>query len=167
MAINKVTFTINSRQYTVVADESVEYIEGLCNHINEKVENVIHAGQNVMGERPIVLAALNICDEYFKSVDSGKMLKENAERLNEKNQKLQQTIRQLNREIEEANSAQISIDETAMRAEVNAAKSELDDANNQIKFLEGHIKILENKIEELEEKYDKREQEILEMIEKG
>ena len=167
MAVNKVTFTINSRQYTVVADASEEYIIGLCNHINEKVENVLRGGQNIMGERPVVLAALNICDEYYKSIEAGELLQDKMEVVNEKNQKLQRKLHELNRALEDANSNQISIDEAAMKAEVTAAKNELDEANNQIKFLEGHIKILEGKIEDLEKKYDEREKEVLEMIEKG
>ena len=56
MAVNRVSITINSRQYTVVAEESREYIERLGEHINEKVKNVLNGGQNVLGERPIVLA---------------------------------------------------------------------------------------------------------------
>ena len=38
MAVNRVSITINSRQYTVVAEESREYIERLGEHINEKVK---------------------------------------------------------------------------------------------------------------------------------
>lgn len=167
MGVNKVTFTINSRQYTVVADASVEYIERLCNHINEKVENVLRGGQNIMGERPVVLAALNICDEYYKSTEAIELLQDKMNTINEKNQKLQRKVHELNRELEDANSNQISIDETAMKAEVSSAKNELEEANSQIKFLEGHVKILENKIKELEKKYDDREKEVLEMIEKG
>ena len=167
MAVNKVTFTINSRQYTVVADESVEYIETLCNHINEKVENVLHGGQNIMGERPVVLAALNICDEYYKSLEAGKLLQEKIGSVNEKNQKLQRKVHELGQELDKANGDQISIDETAMKAEVTAAKNELEEANNKIKFLETHTKKLEKQIGELEKKYDEREKEFLEMIEKG
>ena len=47
MAVNRVSITINSRQYTVVAEESREYIERLGEHINEKVKNVLNGGQNV------------------------------------------------------------------------------------------------------------------------
>ncbi|MCD8181699.1 MAG: cell division protein ZapA [Firmicutes bacterium] len=167
MAVNKVTLTINSRQYTVVAEESTEYIERLCNHINEKVENVIKGGQNIMGERPVVLAALNICDEYFKTIEAGELIKAQMQKTTDKNLKLQQAVKKLNKELDEAKSAQISIDETAIKAEAAAAKNDLDEANSQIKFLEGHIKSLENKITELEKKYDDREKEVLEMIEKG
>lgn len=167
MAVNKVTLTINSRQYTVVAEESKEYIEKLCNHINEKVETVISGGQNIMGERPVVLAALNICDEYFKSIEEQHKLEDQIKKNADKNLKLQHALKDTKKELNDALSNQISIDETALKAEVTSAKNELDDANNQIKFLEGHIKALEKKIKELENKYSDREKEILEMIEKG
>lgn len=148
MAVNKLTFTINSRQYTVVAEESVEYLERLCNHINEKVESVLQGGQNVMGERPVVLAALNVCDEYFKALKAENEAHEQMQKLNEKNAQLQQIIRDLKNDISDASSGQVSIDETAMRAEVKAAHDELEDANSKIKFLESHIKGLENKLAE-------------------
>ena len=167
MEINKITFTINSRCYTVVAEESVEYLEKLCAHVNEKVENVLREGQNIMGERPVVLAALNICDEYFKSIGSKKEEKERIKELEDKNHKLQRKIHELNKELDMANSDQISIDETAMKAEVLSVQKELDDANSKIKFLEGHIKSLEKKIEDEKIKREKSEQEFLEMIEKG
>lgn len=79
MALNRVTITLNSRQYTVVAEESTEYIQKLCNHINEKVSEVRKGGQNILGERPVILAALNICDEYYKALDESKALKEEIE----------------------------------------------------------------------------------------
>ncbi len=165
MPVNKVSFTINSRQYTVVAEESVEYIEKLCSHINEKVESVIKGGQNVLGERPTVLAALNICDEYYKSLEAGELLKEQLQKSNNKTLKLQQTLNVMQKELESATSGQMSIDEVAIKAEAETAKSELADANSKIKFLEGHIKSLEDKIKSLEYKYEQREQEILEMFE--
>lgn len=148
MSVNRVSITINSRGYTVVANESVEYIERLGNHINEKVESVIKGGQNIIGERPVVLAALNICDEYFKAAHAGDLLKEEIEKLNEKNLTLQNTLRNLQMETSSADSAQISIDETAVKAEAESAKRELEEANNKIKFLEGHIKSLENQIQQ-------------------
>ena len=167
MPVNKVTFTINSRQYTVVAEESAEYLEKLCAHVNEKVENVLRDGQNIMGERPIVLAALNICDEYYKSIDSNKDSKGTLRELEDQNRKLQRRITELSKELDMANSNQISIDETAIKAEVASVKNELDDERNKNKFLEGQIKVLEKRIEEEKARYDKRETEFLEMIEKS
>ena len=84
MAVNKLAITINSRRYTVVANESDEYIERLAEHINEKVDYVLKGGQNIIGERPIVLAALNICDEYFKTDEAGRLMKNQLQTCSDK-----------------------------------------------------------------------------------
>lgn len=127
MAVNRVTLTINSRQYTVVADESKEYIEKLCNHINEKVAEVRKGGQNVLGERPVVLAALNICDEYFKTLEISKKQEEELEAYRLQLSRLQLAPQQ-------------------MTIDGSGSKSEIDAANRRIKFLEEHVKELENKL---------------------
>lgn len=132
MAVNRVTLTINSRQYTVVAEESKEYIERLCNHINEKVEEVRKGGQNILGERPVVLAALNICDEYFKAQELSQKQKDELETYKVQLSRLQAAPAV-------SAQSQISIDDSAMRNEIDAA-------NKRIKFLEGHVKDLENKL---------------------
>ncbi len=105
--MNKVTLTINSRKYNVVAQESVEYIEALGAHINEKIEKVIESGLNTLGERPLVLAALNICDEYFKVQEAAKLLNEQMQRctqkteeMTEQNQRLINENRQMRERIE-------------------------------------------------------------------
>ncbi len=105
--MNKVTLTINSRQYNVVAQESVEYIEALGAHINEKIEKVMESGLNTLGERPLVLAALNICDEYFKVQEAAKLLNEQMQRCTQKleeqteqNQRLINENRQMRERIE-------------------------------------------------------------------
>ena len=164
MALNKINCTINSRQYTVVAEESVEYIEKLCAHIDEKVENVLRGGQNIMGERPIVLAALNICDEYYKALEEAEALRTDLDAQKDRNRRLNQSAGALQDELDMLQSGQVSIDEAAMKAEVKTAKDELDEANNKIKFLEGHIRKLENNIEDLKKRYNQREQEFLDMI---
>ena len=51
----------------------------------KRLKNVLNGGQNVLGERPIVLAALNICDEYFKALESDDSVKIEMEKLNSKN----------------------------------------------------------------------------------
>lgn len=150
MAVNKLTITINSRQYTVVAQESTQYIERLCNHINEKVENVIRGGQNIMGERPIVLAALNICDEYFKKSDEFDALEKTAESLREKNSRLSRTADSLQAKLDTAGSSQISIGEDTT--------ANLGAANNRIKFLENQVKTLEGKLRALEGRSPKYDQ---------
>ncbi len=105
--MNKVVLTINSRKYNVVAKESTEYIEALGAHINEKIEKVIQSGSNTLGERPLVLAALNICDEYFKVQEAGTLLNEQMQRCTQKleeqmeqNQRLANENKQLRERME-------------------------------------------------------------------
>lgn len=159
-----VAITINSRQYDVVANESPEYIQMLGEHINEKVNLVLKGGRNIMGERPIVLAALNICDEYFKAEEASRMFKEqlqmNTEKLNSaqsENKRLKSDNKNLKTELDEAETDQISIDETALKAETADAKQQLEEAETQIKFLEGQIEILESKIKKMEQNYVSRQ----------
>lgn len=167
MAVNRLAITINSRRYTVVANESEEYIERLAEHINEKVDYVLKGGQNIIGERPIVLAALNICDEYFKTDEAGRLMKDRLQTCsdklvaaNERCKALEKENKALKERVDDAESGQVTMDETAARAEKAYARNKLNEANSQIKFLEGQIKLLENKIKEMQE----RETEILAMI---
>lgn len=160
MAVNRVSLTINSRKYTVVANESEQYIEKLGNHVNEKVEYVRKGGQNVLGERPVVLAALNICDEYFKALEAGELIKDQMQKCTEKNTQLQNELKRYKSDSDDLGD-QVSIEETALRAEVKSAKDELYEANNKIKFLEGHVKGLENKLKDLDEKYKQQKVEYL------
>ena len=150
MAVNRVSITINSRQYTVVAEESREYIERLGEHINEKVKNVLNGGQNVLGERPIVLAALNICDEYFKALESDDSVKVEIEKLNSKIDNLKRK-RLAKRELDDAKSGQVTIDETELNAELTSTKKDLETANKNNKTLEETIKSLKEKLKAYEE----------------
>ena len=142
--MNKVSITINSRHYNVMAEESEEYIRSLCDYINGKVELVLGSGANVMGERPLVLAALNICDEYFKVQEAGHTITEQIRRYTDKiseeqnkNKSLQRRVEELEAQIASANDEQVSFDENELA--VSELKEELEKARVRIKYLEGKL----------------------------
>ncbi|MDO5398076.1 MAG: cell division protein ZapA [bacterium] len=172
MPLNKVGLTINSRMYTVVSDESIEYMEMLGEHINEKVAAVLKDGRHIMGEKPIVLAALNICDEYYKlleeksSIDISEMgrIKDENAVLSTENEKKSEENEQLKAELERIKAEGIAAAETEAIARSVSLQSELNDAHTQIKFLESRIKELEGKNEKMKQDYERREQEIFDMI---
>ena len=171
--MSKVTITINSRQYTVVAEESEEYIQALGDHINEKINNVLESGANVMGERPLILAALNICDEYFKVNEAGytvnEQLKVCTAKLNtqiDENNNLREQIKNLQADLVELKSGQVTIDETETKATTEMLSKQLMEAEEKIKFLEGQIRLMENKQKDMKQEFAARDQEILDMIEK-
>ncbi len=80
MENNKVLVTINGRMYTLVSEETTEYMRELSDYVNQNVQKVKDKNPALMGERPIVLAALNICDELFKANMGGKIMFEKAQK---------------------------------------------------------------------------------------
>lgn len=170
MPLNKVKLTINSRLYTVVSEESSDYIEMLGAHVNEKVDAVVKAGKNIMGERPIVLAALNICDEYYKLMAENTDIEaEKIGKLNSENQSLKDTIsnlrdenKNLKQELEDIEAGQVTIAQTEAIAKSIELQQELTEAENQIKFLQGQITVLKEKNEKMKQECDRRINDILE-----
>ena len=128
--MNKVNITINSRIYTVVADEEERYIRRLCDYVNEKVNLVINEGNHIMGERPLVLAALNICDEYFKLLDTSEP-SNNLSELLLKNKQLHSELSDLRKD--ESNSAREIAD---LKEQVQLAEKMLEESGSKLKVPE-------------------------------
>lgn len=157
---NRVTVIINGRQYVMVSDESPEYLKKLADYVGEKVADVRKSTKNIMGERPIVLAALNICDEYFKALEGGNLVASQAERTNDKIRKLQEENDRL---------AQI-ISKSDFEIDIKMLQKQLDDAQEEIKRLKSISAIEEIEklkrehkleLEALRIEYEAREREIL------
>jgi cell division protein ZapA (FtsZ GTPase activity inhibitor) len=150
----------------------MEYMEMLGEHINEKVDAVIRDGRHIMGERPVVLAALNICDEYYKlmaeksSVDMNELsvLKNENQSLKAENEELWADNDRLQKESDEIKAGHIEAEETKAIARSIELQKELDEAMTQIKFLEGQIKLLEEKNAKMKKDHERREQEIFDMF---
>lgn len=157
--LNRVNITINSRVYTVVANEDPEYLRSLGDYINGKVQIVLSEGNHVMGEKPLVLAALNICDEYFKLLDRNEPQEQLSKLLTE-NKRLEKEIKELERAEQESGS---KMSETAEELEIT--QKMLEETEEKVKFLEGQIKIKENQIKKQKSEFAIREKELLDMLE--
>lgn len=160
MEKNRVTVIINGRQYVMVSDESQEYLRRLADYVETKVSDVRKSTNNIMGERPIVLAALNICDEYFKALEGGNLVASQAERTSEKMRKLQEENERL---------ADI-ISKSDYEIDITMLQKQLDDAQEEIKALKSISAIDEieklkkehkMELEALRIEYEAREREIL------
>lgn len=132
MSVNRVEVTINSRQYAVLAEESEEYIRRLAGHIDQKVKMVLKGGQNVMGERPIILAALNICDEYYKCEEAARVMERQLMLTNEKLTAANLKIASLS-----DSGSQISINEQHLEDRLLNAHQKIEELEQKIKELEG------------------------------
>lgn len=156
---NRINMTINSRVYTVVAEEDTEYLKRLCEYVNEKVNLVLNEGNHVMGEKPVVLAALNICDEYFKLLEKSAPA-ENLAELVSKNNRLEAEIRELKKAEAEANERA-----EKLKSEAELSERIIDETENKVKFLEGQITTLEGRIKKQRGEFAIREKELLDMLE--
>ena len=147
MAVNRVDVTINSRQYTVLAEESEEYLRKLAEHIDEKVKLILKGGHNILGERPLVLAALNICDEYYKCEEAGYVLQNQLAACTDK-------LNRANAEIKSLMEAtpQVSLEEQETEEKLQKTEDELHKTENELQRAEDRIRSLEARISELERK---------------
>lgn len=157
--VNKISISINSRIYTVVANENAEYIKSLCDYVNEKVNLVLNEGNHVMGEKPLLLAALNICDEYFKLLDKSEPAEKLSDLLTE-NKRLEAEIRDMKKAEKESGSKA-----EAVADELDITKKVLEETEEKVKFLEGQIKLKETQIKKQRSEFAIREKELLDMLE--
>ncbi len=134
MAVNRVEVIINSRRYALKAEESEEYLKKLAEHIEEKIGLVLKNGQNILGERPLVLAALNICDEYYKCEEAGRILQKQLANCSDK-------LVRANAEIKSLKEAtpQVSFDEQEAEEKLKKTEDELRRAQERIRSLEARL----------------------------
>lgn len=71
---NKLTVTIDDQTYTLVADQDPEYMKKVAEHVDAKVQE-LRAGGKINAMDALVLAALNITDDYFKLREDGERLR--------------------------------------------------------------------------------------------
>ena len=71
---NKVTVTIDGQEYNLVATEDAAYMKKVADRVDQKIREVKEGGK-VSSADAAVLAALNVADEYFKSLDAAEALR--------------------------------------------------------------------------------------------
>lgn len=82
----RVVVTINDQNYTVLTDESSEYIQFIANAVDYKFQEINRSNSGLDTTRKAMLTALNIMDDY--------------ERLNQKYKVLNDKYRQVQSQIE-------------------------------------------------------------------
>ncbi len=157
--MNKLLININSRIYTVVAEEDTEYLERLCAYVNEKVKMAKSEGSHITGEKPLVLAALNICDEYFKLLDNTET-SSNVSEILLKNKELQKELEAL-----KAENADTEEHITSMEGDFALTERMLKEAEEKIKDLEEQVIAAEQRTRKQRGEFAIRERELLDMLE--
>jgi cell division protein ZapA len=71
---NRVTVTIGTQSYTLVAKEDPAYIQQIASHVNQELAEVMGSGHLSMADAA-TLTALNIADKYFKEREAADNLR--------------------------------------------------------------------------------------------
>lgn len=95
---NKVTVTIDDQEYTLVASEDAAYMKKVAAHVDGKIKEV-KAGGKVSSSDATVLAALNMADEYFKSLETAENLRAQIKEALEESKRLNLELSEAKREI--------------------------------------------------------------------
>lgn len=95
---NKVTVNIDGQEYTLVAGEDLAYMKKVADHVDAKVRE-IRVGGKVSASDAVILAALNISDEYFKQMEAAEALRGQIKTYLEEAKDLENQLSEAKREI--------------------------------------------------------------------
>lgn len=98
---SKINVRINGTEYTLVHQETDDYIQRIALYLNSKISEVQRGGLKLKESMELVLAGINITDELFKSQKNYITLKNELNRLMDEYEDLKQNNKHLSDQIEE------------------------------------------------------------------
>ncbi len=94
---NRVTVTIAGREYTMVAAEDEAYVRRCAAHVDARLRET--AGGRLSQADAAILTAMNIADEYFRSLEEAEGLRTKYKESLEEASRLKLELSEKNREI--------------------------------------------------------------------
>lgn len=178
---NKVIVKILGQDYTIVSDETREYIQKLSNYVDDKMVEIAEKNKKLSTAMIAVLTALNIADEYYKLLEEYEKMKYEADKpvaeLQEVKEQLAVTAAEMNKVNESYEklydsyeklkkaSAFIEEENTSLKEELNRLNYEINIKNNKLKKADKIIEDLKNKLMMSEVKLVQTKKELQEFIE--
>ena len=89
--MNRVTVTIAGRPYTILAEESREYMDKVAELVNTKIKDA-HENADLTVEQASVLAAINVADECLKAQNQADSMREQLQTYIEENRHLRSQL---------------------------------------------------------------------------
>lgn len=140
---NKINVIIDGRNFTVVGGDNERYIRNLAYYVDEKIKSLSSKNERLSQTMSATLAALNIADEYHKTMEELEVLKNKAK----------DPLEKYSGVLDELNNSKSKCEELSAlcntyKEEVLHKESELD---NIKKECQQHKFLLEQKEKECEE----------------
>lgn len=127
--MSKTTIVIAGREYSIISDESGEYVNQIAYELNRRVDEITGQYVGLATNTATVLAALNLTDELTKAKQ---MLERAQEEISEIKDKLRQTEIALNLSAEKAQAQ-----DTASRQSMKEQLAKLEEENNRLRVQQG------------------------------
>lgn len=99
---NKIKLTINGKAYTLVHDETEDYMRRIEHYLNGKVTAAAKAGIQLGEQTSVVMASISIVDELFKTQKNFNTLKNEIRRIMDEYDKLKQENTELREKLDDA-----------------------------------------------------------------
>ncbi len=96
---NKIRFTINGKAYTLLHDEPEEYMHRIEHYLNTRVAAVSKSGIQLGEQTAIVMAAISITDELFKTQKNFNTLKNEIKRMMDEYDRLKSEKQELDEQL--------------------------------------------------------------------
>lgn len=168
---NKTDVSIGGRNFTVVGDESSEYVYKLAAHVDNKIKEMSSKNDKLNDSMASILTALNITDELYKVIQELDSLKERSKTPIEEYDTLKEQVKAANEEILELEAKynqnkdelenvrrknqQLKINNEKDTQALKLKEKELQDSQNMIKKLQD--KIFDDQVQLIETKKELEE----------
>ena len=96
--MRKVNVSIAGQEYTMVAEESEDYVRRCAGHVDSQVQEIIRSASLSRADAGI-LAAMNIADQYFREQQTSENLRRQVKDSVEEAAQLKNELSEVRREI--------------------------------------------------------------------
>ncbi|HHV99748.1 MAG TPA: cell division protein ZapA [Clostridiaceae bacterium] len=127
---SRVEVRIAGKEYILVGPATDEYIQKIALYVDKKMNEIMKANHKLSTSMAAVLTALNVADDYFKSL-------ENSENLERKLKRAQEHLEILKDENENLSgeNAVLSEENTSLKLELAKREAELRELRNSLDIL--------------------------------
>lgn len=95
---NRVTITVAGKDYTLIAEESADYVRKVAARVDSKMTELVHGGKLSVVDAA-VLTAVNLADECLKETETSENLRTQMKEYLEESTKLKLELAEAKREI--------------------------------------------------------------------
>lgn len=170
---NKVVVRIMGHEYTLVSEDTREYMQRVANVVDDKMKEIASANKKLSTSMIAVLTALNVTDEYLKIAMRNEELEKRIQDPTIHQQEIQEKVDAMHRNYElkslEYERLAADFDKLVQSARehektIVGLKLKIEEQSRTISERESKIIVLESEKSELSEQLSLKERELIDFL---